>query len=65
MSCVAIGDKTVQNYLDMLSVDTAFGNLLAAQQLQYINFGEQECANISKKNEPGRNVGARCLPCSS
>ena len=53
MSYVAIGDKTVQNYLDMLSVDTAFGNLLAAQQLQYINFGEQECANISKKNDIG------------
>jgi hypothetical protein len=45
-----LGDKTVQMYIDMLNVNSVFAGLSAAQMLQYANFGQQECANISKRN---------------
>ena len=50
MAYTAIGDKTVQNFIDMLSVDSTFNSLLAAQQLQYINFSQQECAVLAKQS---------------
>jgi len=53
MAYVAIGDKTVQNYEDILGVDSIFSTLTAGQQLQYINFGQQHCAIISKENNLG------------
>ena len=53
MAYTAIGDKTVQNYEDMLGVDAVFSTLTAAQQLQYVNFGQHECANLSKQGRLG------------
>jgi hypothetical protein len=50
MSYTVIGDKTVQMYVDMLGVNSIFSILSDAQKIQYINFGQQECANISKNN---------------
>jgi hypothetical protein len=48
MSYIPIGDKSVQNWIDKLSIDSAFSGLTIAQQIQYINFGQQECANASR-----------------
>jgi hypothetical protein len=53
MAYTPIGDKAVQNFIDMLSTNNEFNLLLPAQQLQYINFGQQECVNISKENNLG------------
>jgi hypothetical protein len=50
MYYLPIGDKSVQNWIDMLGIDSTFGALSEAQQIQYINFGQQECVNLSKKN---------------
>jgi hypothetical protein len=50
MSYVVLGDKTIQNYINMLNVYSPFNLLSQTQQIQYINFIQQECANISKKN---------------
>jgi hypothetical protein len=50
MAYTPIGDKTVQSWLDLLTVNDTFNSLTEVQQIQYINFGQQECVNISKEN---------------
>lgn len=51
MPYIPLGDKTVQNYIDMMSVYSPFNSLTQAQQIQYINFNQQLCAKISKDND--------------
>jgi hypothetical protein len=50
MSYTPLGDKTVQGYIDVLSANTVFDALSEAQQIQYINFEQQEVMNICKRN---------------
>jgi uncharacterized protein YjdB len=50
MSYIPIGDKSVQEYITILSNDNEFNQLSQAQQIQLINFGQQECAILSKLN---------------
>jgi len=50
MQYKSIGDKSVQNWIDKLSVDSAFSALSIAQQIQYINFIQQQCSVIGKRS---------------
>jgi hypothetical protein len=50
MSYTPISDETAQNYIDLLSQDANFAGLSTAAMLQYLNFGQHECAKISKEN---------------
>jgi hypothetical protein len=56
MSYNPIGDKTVQNFLDLLDANPMFEALSDSQKLLYINNCQQELANICKTNslEPYR-----------